>query len=293
MAILKPRLIVRRVICVVGSLVVVVVGIAIAGGVRTGWRAANAGLECQKEFDPLPYQNNGYIEFSIEKQELIEPVFDGKYFINLADEYGRGPLELKVTTTGARSYGNSQSVAHLNWDNTAQVLWMMGGANPMGYISQSGSHRDFPLDSARFDFTLKTDPWVNLPVFRFNNHVTGFTMPCEAAKVLRGTDGSYQISFELRRDALTRLTAVLLVGAAALFALAITLFVDRKSLGTAVASYFFSLWSIRGIFGLGAEGFPTKLDISVLALCVLILLLLALRLLWAIWSPKAEEPQGC
>jgi hypothetical protein len=72
----------------------------------------------------------------------------------------------------------------------------------------------FLFDSARFDYTITTVPWVNVPVFRFNNRVVGFEIPCGAVSVDKESNGSYHVSFELRRDSLTRVTAILLFVAA-------------------------------------------------------------------------------
>jgi hypothetical protein len=69
----------------------------------------------------------------------------------------------------------------------------------------------------------------------------GFYMPCNTVRVQRPGDGSFRISFELRRDLLTRVAAVTLFGSGVIFAFAITLFAETKTLPTAVASYFFSL----------------------------------------------------
>lgn len=54
------------------------------------------------------------------------------------------------------------------------------------------------------------------------------------------------------------------------FAFVLPLGIETTALIRAVASYFFSLWSIRGILGLGCEGFPTLLDVGILTLCMLI-----------------------
>jgi hypothetical protein len=75
-------------------------------------------------------------------------------------------------TSGARHYGNSVSMATLNWDQFAHTLWM-DGMEKMPFIRQGGSHRDFPFDSADFAFSLKSDPLVNIPIFRFNDRVPG------------------------------------------------------------------------------------------------------------------------
>lgn len=274
---------------IVVSLSLLIVAITAVVAVHRGWRIVSSnGIECQRQFQPLPYRDNGYIEFFLDKQELSEPVFDGSYFINLTQEYGQNPLQLKVVTSGARAYGDNISIANLVWMESMHELWMTGPIK-MSFVSMTGSHHDFPFDSARFDYTITTEPWVNLPVFRFNNRVAGFDVPCSAVNVDRLANGSYHVSFELRRGSFTRITAIILFVAAVCFAFAIAICVERKAVATAVASYFFSLWSIRGILGLGAEGFPTRLDVGILALCLLILFLLVFRFAWAMSEAKDED----
>ncbi len=283
----------RRWLFIVLSVVLLTVAITAVVAVCKGWRTASGnGIECQKGFQPLPYKDNGYIEFFLDKQELAEPVFDGSYFINLTQEYGQNSLQLKVVTSGARAYGDNISIANLVWMDSIHELWMTGPVK-MPFVSMTGSHHDFPFDSARFDYTITTEPWVDIPVFRFNNRVAGFDMPCTAVNVDRQSTGSYHVSFELRRDLFTRVTAIILFVAAVCFAFAITIFVERKAVATAVASYFFSLWSIRGIMGLGAEGFPTRLDVGILALGLLILFLLGFRFAWVVSERKNNDDDVC
>ena len=242
----------------------------------SGWRTVTAanGVTCELLFQPLKATENPYIEFFVERQELIEPLFDGGYFMDLTDEHGANALRVAVTTSGARGYGNSVSFADLYWDNQNQQLWMRGKAN-MDFVAQSGSHRMFPFDSAKFEFSLRTDPLVNLPVFRFTNRVPGFVMPCGSVKVMRRA-GTFHVTFQLRRDAFITFSACFLFAAALVICFALAIFVDVKALPVPVASFFFSLWSIRSIFGLGAQGFPTLFDVGILLLgllmvCVLII----------------------
>jgi hypothetical protein len=91
--------------------------------------------------------------------------------------------------------------------------------------------------------------------------------------------GTVDISFELRRNPLIMDTAVMLLVIAAIFAVLITTKMEIKALPGAVAAYFFSVWSIRGLFGLTPEGFPTLFDIGIVLLALLVPLLLVFRLL--------------
>ena len=95
--------------------------------------------------------------------------------------------------------------------------------------------------------------------------------------------------FVMQRNPLVQLMATVLFVAAALFAIIIPLSVKPDSLPTAVASFFFSVWSIRGILSSEMKVFPTLLDLGILFLCVLLILLIGLRILgWLVKSaPKA------
>jgi hypothetical protein len=243
-----------------------------------GWREIyrESAVTCQVAFQPLRETKNGYIELFLDSQQSAEPVFDGGYFINLTDAYGQAPKKLKVEISGDQHYGDTDYFADLRWDAGNQNLWMADRAK-MAFVPTLGSHRRFPFDSAQFSFKLRVEPTVDLPVFRVTNRVAGFEMPCNRLAVDRATDGSYLVSFFLRRNPFLRNTVCILFGAAALFSLAIAFYVDTKSLPTAVASFFFSLWSIRLIFGLDTQGFPTLFDLGILALCLLFILFLLVR----------------
>jgi hypothetical protein len=103
-------------------------------------------------------------------------------------------------------------------------------------------------------------------------------MPCGRITV-HTENGQAKLSFELRRNPLIVYTAILLWAVAAFFAVLITFFVEAGPLPGALASYFFAVWSIRLLFALTAEGFPTLFDIGIIILVSLIPLLLFLRVL--------------
>jgi hypothetical protein len=111
-------------------------------------------------------------------------------------------------------------------------------------------------------------------------------MPCSTITV-HTEKGRAATSFELRRNPLIVYTAILLLVVATFFAILITLFVEAGPLPGALASYFFAVWSIRVLFGLTVEGFPTLFDIGIIVLISLIPLLLFLR---ALGLPHALAP---
>jgi hypothetical protein len=120
------------------------------------------------------------------------------------------------------------------------------------------------------------EPAIHLQSVSLSNRVAGFYIPCDAIAV-RAEMGSAQISFELRRNPLITGAAVLLLLVAAVFAILIPLFMETGPLPAALSSYFFAVWTIRGLFGLTAEGFPTLFDLCIISLVLLIVVLLLLR----------------
>ena len=93
------------------------------------------------------------------------------------------------------------------------------------------------------------------------------------------------MTFSLTRSPLVQFVAVVLLAAATLLVVPIVLLNDRRTKATAVASYFFSLWSIRAAFASQMMTFPTTLDLAVLSLCAVLPVAL---LLWML----ADAPQG-
>ena len=254
---------------------IVVVGVAwwVVSAGYSEWQAAiNAPRQCATQLR-LPY-----IQFNIESQELRAPVFDGGFFINLGKDYGTSPRKIKLiqsaSTSGGVLYGATSYDADLQSDQ--DTLWMVGGQKSMSFVSLNASHYMFPFDSSRFDYTITFDQPINMRAVLLVNRAPGFFMPCPSVAV-RTSEGSVAVAFELVRNPLIVGTAMLLVGAAAVFAVSITMFVEAKSLPQAVASYFFSLWSVRGIFGLTLESFPTFFDMLIVSLAAAIPLLLAFR----------------
>jgi len=118
------------------------------------------------------------------------------------------------------------------------------------------------------------------------NRVPGFIMQCENVKVKRLDGGSVHLEFELRRSPLVQLSAIVLGAAGLLFLVLIMRLEKVESLATSVASYFFALWSIRGIMSSEIRVFPTLLDAWILTLCVLLIVALIWRA--ALRTPRNE-----
>jgi hypothetical protein len=218
-----------------------------------------------------------YLEVEVLAQHPIEPRFDGSLFANLGTAYGKNPTRVTFTISGNDLYLPSTIYADLHYDEAAQTLWMAKRTD-ISLSRLSGAHRDFPFDSAKFDFDLTFDPAVPIENARIRNRDPGFDLACDSYSANRESENKIHIVFELHRNPLVQLTAIVLVVAGLLFATGIVFFVKTESLPTSVASFFFSLWSIRGILSSEIKTFPTLLDLAILCLCVLLIGGLGVRL---------------
>jgi hypothetical protein len=224
-----------------------------------------------------------YMELDIDSQRLREPIFDGGYFINLGEDVGeseqfRTVTRLKITqseTTQTGSQAKSIFTPQLITHEKNRITYMRPHEE-IAFISRSNSHYMFPFDSASFNDTFSFEPAIELNAIVLTNRVAGFYMPC-CAIAMHTELGRAQISFELRRNPLITGAAVLLLLGAGVFAVLIPLFMETGPLPHALSSYFFAVWTIRGLFGLTPEGFPTFFDLCIVSLVLLIVLLLFLR----------------
>jgi len=222
--------------------------------------------------------NSRLIDLNILSPEPREPVFDGNYVVNLGKTLGKDQFLLKITASSKsrRNYGYNDYMATLHWDDRNNLLWMT--PEKMWFITTSSSHYMFPFDSSSVDEILSFDPPIDIKGVHLTNRVPDFYLPCNTFKVLT-TNRTAAISFELRRNPIIPYTAVLLLVVAVILAIGITLFVETRSLPAPLAAFFFGVWSIRQIFGLAADSFPTIFDLSVILLVAAIPVLLILRIL--------------
>ena len=155
---------------------------------------------------------------------------------------------------------------------------MKDGNATTSFVSLSGSHYMFPFDSAQFHEHFSFEPPIDVRAVIVINHAAGFYLSCKTLLV-ETKDGSANVSFEIRRNTLIVYTAIFLLVVATIFAGVITMVVDAGALPQAVAAYFFGIWTIRGLFGLTADGFPTFFDIAIVLLVLFISVLIILRFL--------------
>jgi hypothetical protein len=273
--------------------IVLFAAVIITGGVCFIWDTysawatqTSARVSCSLVVNPnAPFS---YVQYNI-KDQAIEPFFRGSVFVSLGD-VPTGPSRVDIVTSGARGYGNQTIIVTLHRDEAATSFWMTREsleAQDVAFYRTSGSHRDFPLDSAAIDFDTAFGPKLQLARVMIRNLNTSFYIPCDAASATADSSGKIHVHFEMRRNPLVRLMALVILVAAALFVCIIPFAVKREALATSVASFFFSIWSVRGILGSEMKVFPTLFDMMILFLCVLLLLLIGFKFLGQ-WI----KPQG-
>jgi hypothetical protein len=225
-----------------------------------------------------------YIQYSI-KDQTAESLFTGSLFVSLGD-VSSGPSQAEVLTTGGGTYGTTSKYVDFFRDDVKRAYWARKEAENIPFVRQTGSPWDFPFDSTTIDFDTTFKPALPLRGLIIRNFNPSFYLVCDPPWFKVTSPDSVHLHFRMRRNPLVQLMAVVIFGTAALFALIIPFSVKRDSLPMAVASFFFSVWSTRGILSSEMKVFPTLFDLGILFLCVLILLLIGLQILrWWIKSP--------
>jgi len=237
----------------------------------------SASLSCSARLGASNVSDFSYFQIEVKDQHATEPYFDGNIFLNYGNMAGKNPIRVAITRSAVSPYARSMVFEDLQYDNSSTNLLGTKQVD-MSFVRLTGSHMNFPFDSANFDFTLSFDPSPVFTTVLIRNSNSSFFIPCERVTVFRNTDNSYRVSFPIQRNPLVVLTAVVLILAASVFLFAIVFFLKSEALPTAIASFFFSLWSIRTILGSEMKTFPTYFDLAILSLCVLLVVSIGIRL---------------
>jgi hypothetical protein len=224
------------------------------------------------------------VEFQVLSQQAVEPMFDGQILVLLTpSEYPQPPPKVL-------RYARSAGLHYAVTTGTLQLMPLGNQGNlrmpdfaKFSYINLGNTHRWFPFDNGIFDFHFSLDPLVTPGYIRIVSRVPGFLLNCPT-QAHRNPDGSIDVTFKLARSPLVRLVCVVLFFAVAIFGVTMFGLKSYESLATAVASYFFSLWSIRHIVSSEVHVFPTLLDMFILTVSTLVLSGLVWRVL------RREEP---
>jgi hypothetical protein len=235
---------------------VIAVFIAFLGLFSWAWRTQiSQPVTCSAESldEPVSMVGLNYAELRLTEQHPIEPFFSGVLFIGLLKGRAISVTPLVIERSAGRDYMTSTIESDL--------VPTAGGI----YLK-----RPEPID-------LITEA---INAVRITNRVPGFTLSCKTVEFVRTDAGKrLTVRFTLSRAPLIQLAAIALALASLVFLIVILLTESRETLPTSVASFFFSLWSIRAIMQTEMRVFPTLLDSWILALSVAMLLGLCARVL--------------
>ena len=234
----------------------------------------------QVEFEPLR-DHNGYIQIDLLRQHPSDELFDGELFLYYP-EYQNPPPQITITRNASGRFASSVIESSL-------VSWSKGKAFPKRVplaLSAAGmSHRPFPFDSPDFEFTLNFNPSIRPSVVRVMNRTDTFMPSSKTLKASWNDPGNLTISVQFTRNPFVK-TAVIILGlGAAILGIFLGFLKTLESLATATASYFLSLWSLRGIVDRTILSFPTYLDMWLLALAAMVLLIVSWRVI-DFWSER-------
>jgi hypothetical protein len=217
-----------------------------------------------------------YIEVQLLEQHPIEPLFEGKIFILSSSPYNPEIHYITITRSEEGNYGPSVkniAIAHggtiiqsnewIDWD----------------FVTESGTHFFFPFDTSKFDYNYTINPYLDIGRLRITNRVPGFIINCNTLRAKYYDNDKINIQFTISRSPIIQLFSIVIIIASLMMLFFIVRLEKKEILATAIASYFFSLWSLRQILSSQIHTFPTIFDLWILSISMLLILLLAWKVL--------------
>jgi hypothetical protein len=225
---------------------------------------------------PQISQVQGYVELVLKKYDPVEPTFDSDLFLRLEKPPVSPLSEVTVWRSAVGTYARHVRTFSLRRDGPAADAPLQSpGWQDFSVVSRDGLHRNFPFDSRSFEFTLDFSADLPLDAVRLVNRIPGFYIPCDGAAITWVALRQLGVRFDLQRNRLIQLFAVVFVVAAVIFAYIIIYQIqDTTARATSVASYFLSLWSLERILQDQMHTFPTIFDFMIMVLSILMLVLL-------------------
>jgi hypothetical protein len=262
-------------------IILIAVAVAIISSMLWAWRVqVRTTNVAQVGFGPLR-DHNGYIQVDLLRQHPTDELFDGELFLYYP-EYQNPPAQITINRNASGRFASSVIESSL-------VPWSKGKAFPkqipLGLPTPGLSHRQFPFDSPYFDFTLNFNPPIRPSVVRFVNRTDTFLPVSGTLQASWNDPGNLTIRIQFIRNPFVKTAVVILGIGATAFGILLVFLKTLESLATATASYFLSLWSLRGIVDRTILSFPTYLDMWLLALAAMVLLIVSWRVV-DFWSER-------
>lgn len=214
------------------------------------------------------------IQVNLNSQLPREPAFHGQIFIG-----GDIPIEgnsLILDRAAVGSYAPSEVQLNVFRDDTFRTNTNVAD---MDFPTADRGHSRFPFDSSYVELNLSFKPAIPINVVRITNRVPGFILSEASVTADLHADGSIRLRFLVKRDPFTQILCGLILVAGLCFAILILATQTAAALGSSVAAFFFSLWSLRGVLATQIQTFPTLFDYAIVLLCSFMLLGLILRVL--------------
>jgi hypothetical protein len=249
-------------------------GLAAAFFLVRGWRAqADAPLSCRAAFGELA-DHNGYIQINIVAPHAVEQYFEAELFLYYPS-HESPPETLRLVRDAKGQYAPSIL-------STPLVPWSKGLATPkpvpLALPTPGVSLKHFPFDSRTFNFTLQFTPPRRPKVVLVRNHTADFIPVCGG--LVSDWDGNDRLTVTVafHRNPFVQATVVIIGLGALAFGLLLGRIREAEDLAMATASYFFSVWSVRGIVAPSGLAYPTLLDFWLMAVSIMVLFVVAWRL---------------
>jgi hypothetical protein len=200
-------------------------------------------------------------------QQPREPLFDGELFLGLEDTPVQGD-HITLYRAACGIYAPSETRLAVLRDDTFHTHTNVAS---MQFPAADLGHSRFPFDSSQMDLTFTFQPTIPIEAIRITNRVPGFVLSRASAIADRNPDGSLRLRFLLKRNLFTQVLCFLILVAGLCFAILILATQTPSALGSSVAAFFFSLWSLRGVLASQIQTFPTILDYAIVLLCCFML----------------------
>ena len=123
---------------------------------------------------------NSYVQFEVFEQDPIEPLFRGNIVMLFpAKDVPAGTKHVSIGTEAGNGYFGNLDEADLSLQ---KGFGAFATSKPVTteFVRASGSHRDFPFDSADVDFKVGWDPPIPAKALILRNYNESFLLPCKS-----------------------------------------------------------------------------------------------------------------
>lgn len=242
------------------------------------WRAqVTSRLSCPAVFEPMS-KPDGYLRINILGPHATEEMFEAELFIAYAANQ-HPQRAIRILRLGAGAFApESISSDLVPFDDGVATPAALKLSLPTPGISQ----RRFPFDSPDFDIKLKFEPAIRPKGVIIRNLSPDFIPKCGTMTSQWNGQDQLDVKISFQRNPFVQVTATVMALAVALFAVLLVLVRKTEELVIATASFFISMWSIRGIIVPTGLMYSTLLDLWMMSVSLVALFVV----LWRLTKPR-------